>query len=97
MSPTIERREATSTMSVISTFLAATPAAAATPDTKAACTSEVNSAAESGSDTTIATYLLCGAGLGVLRTNLGVSMRCQARVGAMWEREAREANGFKVN
>jgi len=37
--------------------LAATPAAAATPDTKAACRTEVNSAAESGSDTTIVTYL----------------------------------------
>ena len=39
-------------------------AADATPARKEACLADVNSAAESGSDTTISTYLLFSLGLG---------------------------------
>ena len=59
-----ERRDVTSVMAVISTLLASTPAADATPAIKDACEVESNSAAESGSDTTISTYLVLGSGLG---------------------------------
>jgi 4-amino-4-deoxy-L-arabinose transferase-like glycosyltransferase len=40
-------------------------AADATPARKDACLAEVNSAADSGSDTTMATYLVLGLGFGV--------------------------------
>ena len=60
-------------------MLAATPAADATPATNLACRSEVNSAAESGSETPIATYLLWGAAFSILRFNQGVPFHALTR------------------
>ena len=60
---------------LISTLLTETPATDAndvTPATKAVCQSELNFAAESGSDTTTSTNLVQGLGVGV--SSLGFSI-----------------------
>ena len=48
-----------------STLLTSTEQAAATPARKLFCLSKVNSALDSGSDTSICTYLVLGLGFGV--------------------------------